>query len=482
MSQTQLPEIDTKNVARHKGDFISRGRAALLILLVGLGSGLAIGASVALSPLLNSLMGQYNASLSEVSWTLTIASIAGAVAAVILPRLSDSSGDKRMLLVGALALVVGALLCAIIDNLFGLIVGQALIGFGGISSFIGVTMVRRQLKSTYAAPAVAALTVGSGVGLAVGYVIGGLALEVLTLQQFFWANAGIFALFLIALVVFVPKDHHEDVDPLVRAGSLGTILLSTAVVLLLLAFAQGPAWGWTDWRILLIAAAAVVVAIVWVAHERKTTMPVFDRELIKNPAVRGVVAGLFLINAVFFIWLVLAPTFLQMPPELGGYGLGLSPLQAGLAMLPEAAAHVIGVTLAANGLKRGRGVLGTGIGALAAAAGLAWLAFFQGGMLEVIIGFVIFGFGFGTFGTSAIGVLQLAVPESRAGMAMSLTAVTTSLGAGFGAPVAAVVLASFSLPDGPPSVDGFLPAYLVAAGLAIIAGVVALDAYRRTRT
>lgn len=468
------------NAARRQDEPIGRAMAFALIVVVGVGSGLALASAVALSPLLLSMTEQYNTSLSGVTWTLTIAGLAAALASVILPRLADSRGDKRILVFGTATMVVGALVCALSDGLLGLIVGQALTGFGSIASFSGVTMIRRHLQDSYVAYAVAGLTVGSGVGLAVGYVAGGLALQYLSLEGFFWINAAVYAAFLLALVLLVPKDRAENTDRTTPVGARGTMILGTWLVLLLLTFAKGPEWGWLEWHTLLIGAAAVLIAVIWFFHERRSTVPVFEPSLIKDPTVVGVMIGIFFLNAAFYIWLILAPTYLQMTPEHGGYGLGLSPLQTGIAMLPEGAAFVIGVVLATRALNRGFGVLWTGLGALTAAAGLIALAFLQTSLWEIMIGFALFGFGFGTFGASAVGVLQMSVSEERAGEAMSLSAVTSSLGAGFGGPIATVVLASFLLADGAtPSSAAYLPAYIVAAVLAIIGGITALGAYRR---
>lgn len=482
MSIESPAELRHFNAARREGTHISRGRARVLITLVAVGSCLALSASVAMSPLLLTTMGQFNTGITAATWTLTIVGLSAGLASVVLPRLSDSHGDKHILVFGALAIVVGALLSALSQGLFGLIVGQALTGFGTVGAYSGVGMIRRHLHDSYMGAAIAALTIGAGVGLGLGYLVGGLALEYVSLHGFFWIRAVVYAVYLLAIVALVPKDHLDDLDPSVRPNVVGTTMLGAWAILLLLAFGRGPDWGWLDWRTSFIGLSALIIAVAWFFHERRSAAPVFDPSLMKNPAVRGVLVGSFLLNASFAIWLVLAPTYLQANPDQVGYGLAMSLLQTGFAMLPEGIAFAIGCALAARAIERGRSVLWTAVGALFSTVGLIELAALQASLWESIIGFVLFGFGFGAFGTGVTGVLQSAVGEERAGMALSLDSVTSSLGSGFGGPIAAVALASFLLADGvTPSREGYLPGYLVAAALATIGGVVTLATYRGVR-
>jgi MFS family permease len=211
----------------------------------------------------------------------------------------------------------------------------------------------------------------------------------------------------------------------------GSLLIGTAVVLVLLPFIQS---SWGLWRWSLLAAAAAVIG-GFVARERRITDPVLDLHLFHNGSytigVIGVTLYFAALTPFFFIY-----TFTL---QLGHH---YSPVEAGLALTPFAIGAAVTGPIAGRWAARfgrelviagllllGAGMLG-GIWAVDAApsGGTGW---------ATIPPFLIGGIGSGLFLAPNQSLTLSAVPVPQAGSAGGLYQTGQRLGASIG--VATVV-------------------------------------------
>jgi MFS family permease len=187
--------------------------------------------------------------------------------------------------------------------------------------------------------------------------------------------------------------------------------------------------------------------------------------------------------------LLLLSTYAQVPgeylPKPDAYGLGLTALETGYLMLPFAATFLVGSILADGPADRGKGGNVLIVGALVAAAGLAWLAFAHEQQWHYLVGAGVIGLGCALVYAAGFTLVQLAVPETKAGMASGIAGMFMAIGFAFGtAVVASVLSASVIVIPGTTievaTANLYAPAYWTAVVLAAFIPVIVLVSRRRT--
>lgn len=115
-------------------------------------------------------------------------------------------------------------------------------------------------------------------------------------------------------------------------GSLTATLGSTLVVF---ALVQGPEWGWTSGRIVVVAALGVLLLAGFVVIESRSADPLMRLRLLANGNLRAGMLVTFLFMATFGTLLYFETVYFQV---VHGY----SALRTGLAFLVPMAAILIG--------------------------------------------------------------------------------------------------------------------------------------------
>jgi EmrB/QacA subfamily drug resistance transporter len=276
------------------------------------------------------------ADLSEIQWILDSYIMAYAVLILSFGRLGDVFGRKKLFIIGMAIFTLASGLCAastLVGQVTGIPPAAALIAFRVLQGVGGAMMMPQTLSLlTVAFPPQkrgAAMGVWGSVvalGAVVGPVVGGWLVTHYAWEWIFIINIPIGILAILATLAIVP----ESIDPLAsgRIDWGGLVLSATGIFALVYAAIEGNAMGWTSPVILgsLLASVVLLTAFVW--WERRVDDPMMKLELfgIRNFSVAN---GLSL--AVSFGMLGI---FFPMTVFLQG-ALGMSPIQAGLTMLPN---------------------------------------------------------------------------------------------------------------------------------------------------
>src|SRR3954447_4730620 len=276
-----------------------------------------------------------NADLSQIQWILDSYILAFAVLMLSFGRLGDIYGRKKMFVTGMAVFIAASGLCGLSDwiaHLLGISGATALIIFRVLQGMGGALMMPQTLSLiTVAFPPQkrgAAMGVWGSVvalGAVLGPLLGGFIVTDYPWEWIFLINIPVGIIAILATLVIVP----ESRDPL-ASGKLdwgGLIFSAIAIFALVYALIEGPKFGWTSPQTigLLLVSAAVFAIFVW--WERHVADPMVKLELfgIRNFWVANVISlaipfGLF---GIFFPMTV----FLQG-------ALGMTPLEAGLTMMP----------------------------------------------------------------------------------------------------------------------------------------------------
>lgn len=433
------------------------GRArtlSLLVILLAIFIDL-IGVTI-LNVVLPSIQSELNAGPASLQWIQVGYSLALAVGIIAAARIGDLVGHKRVFVAGMIGFGITSALCAMAPSAEMLVGARVL---QGLSAAAAIPQVLSQIQVMYGprerGGPLAAYSSLSGLAATIGPVVGPLLLQWnlldLSWRLTFWVNVPLAAIIVVASVKLLPESHAASAD---RVDTPGVAL--SAVGLLLLLYPLINAAGqtqWPAWSYVSIVAGLAVLA--WfVVYERRVSArggsPLIDMSLFRFRSTQG---GL-LVQFLFFV-----PTmgfFLVYMLYLQN-GLGMSPLSAGLLMLPWSVAVPLFAALSAAVLLPRIGRLTVQIGLVVMAAGFALTAFTAAGAtpqtswLELVWGVLIGGAGMGMLVSTLMQLTLTDVPVESAGSGSALYNTVTQLAASVGVAVIGTVFFTQLAASGPSS-------------------------------
>jgi DHA2 family methylenomycin A resistance protein-like MFS transporter len=391
--------------------------------------------------------------------------------------LGDRRGRRNALLAGLALFAAGSLWCALAADVGWLIAGRVVQALGPPlvlpASLAIVTATFRD--PVQRARAVGYWGAGSGAGLALGPLLGGILVDGLGWRWVFGANVAVGALLIPLALRHVPRDRPSP--PTHSFDAAAAVMVTTSVALLVFALIEGRRLGWTSTAILAALTAAIALAAAFVAHERRHPAPLVDLGLLRHRAFLAAnLGGATLYGALTGLAVYFSVFFQQIQDR--------SALEAGLCLLPQ------GLMTAACAPLAGRvtGAVGPKPPILAG-MGLVALAVLALARLEVDTPvsqfwwlFALLGMGTGIALPAMTVTALAAAPARRAGMASALHNASRQLGQTFGVAVLGTVILAHAgaaaeagrIPAAgvPAWIGGLHVALLVAAACVALAGVV----------
>jgi MFS family permease len=413
------------------------------------------------------------ASREATAWVVTVTLLTATVTTPIAGRLGDLYGKRRIVLALIVVLIAGSVIAALSQSLAVLLVGRGLQGAMVGVVPLGIAILRDHLHEHRIGGAVALVSATLGFGGALGLPVSALIAENTDWHLLFWAAGALGVVLFVLIAVVVP------VSTLRAPGRFdlpGVVGLSVGLSGLLIAVAQGNAWGWTAAATIGFGLGGIVVLIAWGWYELRVPEPLVDLRVAARPPVLITNLATIAIGFAFFASNIILPQLLELPVATG-VGLGLSLLEASLVIMPSGLVMMAmaPVTARLNRRYGGRFLLVAGAAALAVAYGLALVASSEVWHVLLLNAFIGLGIG---LGYAAMPILIMrAVPATETGAANGLNALMRSLGTGTAAAVMGAVLASTAvIVDGVqvPTRASFDLAFVLGLVVAIVAGVLGL--------
>jgi MFS family permease len=446
---------------------VSRSTGSLVPVLVGVTMVVAIISSLG-APLIPSLARSLDVSLDTAQWSLTVALLAGAVAAPVLGRLGDGP-YRRETMAGVLAIVfAGSIIAGLAHSLPLLIVGRTMQGVGLGLPPITMAAARDHLPRDRSPAVIGILSVTAAAGVGAGYPVSGLIASEFNVNAAFLFGAVMSGLALVAVLFAVPSSRESSRVPLDGSGAF---TVAAGLIALLLAIGQGGRWGWGSAVIVGLFAAAALILTGWIRLQLAREAPLVDlRQLRHRPVLMADFASLFL-GVALYMFLALVTEFVQTPRS-AGYGLGSSPLVAGLCLVPFsitslAASRAMGPVMHRFGA---RTVIVGGVLAITAAGG--FFALVHGELWEAFLTMAVVGVGFGFTFAAIPGLITRAVPDEETGSAMGFYQVMRAVGFSIGSSLSASILAGHTRAGSlHPTEAGYVTALWVGTGICALAAI-----------
>lgn len=369
-------------------------------------------------------------------WIMDIYALVLAALLVTMGSLSDRFGRRRFLVIGAIGFAVVSGAAAFAHSPEQLVAARAALGlFGAMLMPATLSLLRNIfIDPMRRRKAIAIWATGFAAGSSLGPILGGVLLE-----HFHWGSVFFIAVpILLPLVVLYRFLLPESKDP--HPGpvdALSVVLSFVGMFLVVWAIKTFAHDGLTIWPVSAFVAGAALIA--WfIVKQLRADVPLLDVRLFKRlPFTASVLANfLSVVSLISFIFFI--SQHLQLV-------LGLSPMVAGLVLLPGAVMSAIA----------GIGVVGLSkrwapkwlmvVGLTLIAVGFGSVVVFRGDFTVAAI-LLAFGFievGVGMSQTLSNDTIIGSVPAEKAGAASAISETAYELGAVVGTATLGTMITAF---------------------------------------
>ncbi|GHO94263.1 MFS transporter [Reticulibacter mediterranei] len=393
-------------------------------------------------------------------------------------RLGDLYGRKRLFQLGILSFTLTSLLCGLAPNATMLIVFRLV---QGCSAALMIPQVIALIQVTFAGTqrAIALGCYGATLGLAsiTGQIVGGLLIGSNVFdfgwRSIFFINVPVGVLTLLASIPLVREFSRRSSRHL---DLLGVGILTIGLFLLAYPLIEGHDLGWPLWTFLSLLFSVPVLAL-FVFYEysltRRGGSPLVPLALFRQRNfVLGMLTALVFYSANGALFFTLA-LYLQ-------FGLGFSPLVAGLTYLPMGLGFFFTSLLVPRvvSLIGGKWVLRSG--AMVMGIGELWIitAVLQAGMRisqnQLLLPLLVFGLGGGMIGAPLMNVVLSDIPSQDAGAASGLLTTAVQLSSAIGVAVIGVIFFGVLGPTTPGQIASLSALPYGQAFVASVSALVAL--------
>jgi EmrB/QacA subfamily drug resistance transporter len=411
---------------------------------------------------------ELGASLTDLQWFVNAYTLAFAALLLTASAIGDRLGRRRIFLAGIALFTAASAACALATEPWMLICARAVQGVGAAAVMpLSLTLLSAAVPAKMRSAAIGIWGGISGLGVAVGPVVGGAVVDGLNWQWIFWLNVPIG----ILVLPFAARILTESYGGARRLDLVGLVLSAASVLGIIWGVVHGADDGWTSAPVLGSLVAGGLLLIAFVTWERRSSAPMLPLRLFSSRAFSVVNVTAFTFSVGVFGSVFLLAQFFQVVQ-------GYSPLESGIRTLPWTMAPMAVAPLAGLIVDRvgARVLIATGQAFLAVA--LAWIAIVTGvgvAYSALVVPFVLAGIGMGLTFAPAASVVMASAAEADRGVASGTNNTIREVGVAMGVAVLASVFASAGSYETPARyIDGLVPAVWVGAVIVAAGAFVAL--------
>lgn len=409
-----------------------------------------------------------HASIGELEWFVNAYTLSFATFMLMAVALGDRVGRRTIFVIGIALFTLSSVFSALSTEPWMLIAARAVQGIGASALMpLSLTLLVGSVGTKLRPLAIGIWGGVSGLGVALGPLIGGAVIEGWNWQAIFWLNVPFGIIAIPLALAALPNSFGARV----RADVVGLLLVGVGVLGIVYGIVRGNEAGWDSLEVmgsLILGAILIAAFVVW---ESKVDAPLLPLRLFRDRSftlanIVGLVFSFGIFGSIFILI-----QFLQVVQ-------GHSPLEAGLMTMPWTLAPLVIAPLTGFIVPR----VGTRVlivaGLALQAIGVFWIAATMSVDLtfgSMFLPFLITGIGMGlVFSPSTTAVLVNMAPKDQA-KASGTNATVREIGVALGiAVLAAVFTGAGGRLDPTHYVDAAIPAVMVGAAALALAAVTAL--------
>jgi EmrB/QacA subfamily drug resistance transporter len=297
---------------------------------------------------------------ANLSWVVTAYVLAFGGLMLLGGRLGDLLGRRRMFMVGIALFTLASFLGGIAQGEATLLIARALQGVGAaIASPTALALItttfpagppRNRAMAVYAAM--------SGMGAAIGLIVGGSLTEV-SWRWTLFINIPIGILLLVLVPRFLGESPRQHGEFDFAGAAVGT----TGLVSLVYGLTHAASHEWTSPTTIITLALGVALLLLFVAAESRTEHPLLPMRILADRTRAVSFVSMLIMGAAMFATFFFISLFVQQV-------LGYSSLKAGVAFLPFTAGIIVSAQTASALASRVDPRWIAGVGALLSAFGM----------------------------------------------------------------------------------------------------------------
>ena len=408
-----------------------------------------------------------HANLQQLEWTVNAYTLTFAVLLLTGAALGDRFGRRRVFSLGIALFTIGSAASALAQSPTTLIIARAVQGGGAaMVTPLTLTILSAAVSKERRGVALGAWGGIGGLAVAVGPIVGGAIVQGISWQWIFWLNVPIgLALAPLARIRLVES---RGADGQLDLG--GLLIASAGLFAIVWGLVRANQQGWTSPEIVGTLAGGAALVVAFVIYELRSRAPMLPIRYFRNATFSGAnAASLFMFFGMFGSVFLLAQFFQTVQ--------GLSPLDAGLRILPWTAMPILVAPTAGALSDRINGRTLMAIGLALQGIGLLWIGHVTSPAApysDFIVPFILSGVGMGMFFAPVANVVLSSVSAREEGKASGANNAIRELGGVLGVTVLASIFAHWGgYTSGASFVAGLTPAITVGGAVVLAGAVVA---------
>ncbi len=282
------------------------------------------------------VMGAFGVGLDQAQLMTSAFNIAMVTSQLLSAWLVSAFGQRGGFQLMSLVFIIGSLIGALSQDFNMIVFGRVLQGVAaGVIQPLVMVIAFQVFPAERRGYAMAIYSMGVFLAVAVGPIIGGVAIDLFHWRYIFWAPLPVILAASLMAMVFVPSVRKRD------AGTfdwVGYILLLVMVYCLITGLTEGNREGWTSTYILSLFGIGIVSGIVLIMSQMRDRPTLIDLSLFEHKqfAMTALIAFVFGVGNFGTGYGV---------PVFGQLVQGMTPLDAALVMFPSAILVVIALPL-----------------------------------------------------------------------------------------------------------------------------------------
>jgi len=459
--------------------------ATRALWIMGLSIILVLYVHTSLAPALTQMADYFDKDYATISWVLTAYLVSGAAVTIVIGRLADTYGPKKMLLLVFVCYTVGTILAGFATEFYTLIVFRIIQGVAVALVPVSVRIARDLFppeKFPFAQGVILSMYQG---GSAIGLVLGAAVVYFGGWQMVFFSAIPFSLLLLFLLWKFIPKISTAPLEGKDKSTSdsapkrhgkvidipgVITMVLTTSTFMLCFTFLGKGSEGVGLFLTFLIIGVASMLAFFFI--EKRSEMPLINLKLAFHRIIRLGNISYLMLGIVQYIIFSTIPTLGQTPEP---YGLGMNTLQVGLLQLPQALVFVaLGPVAGILAVKYGSSKFIVP-GSIIMCIGILALLAFHSTSGQVASVLILFAVG-GAFVTLSANIIIFFTPPGSTGVVSATYSTMRIIGGAIGPVIAGMFLALFTTEvQTPEGVTSLVPNAMAFNGILLFGAIISLS-------
>lgn len=409
-----------------------------------------------------SIRSDLHASPSQLQWVVDVYTLVLASLLMLSGATGDRFGRRRVFQIGLTVFAVGSLLCSVAPNIETLIAARLVQAVGGsMLNPVALSIISQVFTGRVErARALGLWGAVVGISMALGPVVGGLLIELISWRAVFWINLPICAAAIVLTAIFVPETKSltmRNIDPIGQA--LAVVFLFGVVFTLI----EGPEQGWSNPRVVGMAVAALVAFVAFLRFEARRHDPFIDLRFFRSIPFASATLTAVCAFSAWGAFLFMMSMYLQGER-------GYSAMHTGLIYLPIAIGALVFSPISGRLVGRfgARPSLLTAGTLITIASVLLTFLTETTPVWALLVNFAVFGIGFSMINAPITNAAVSGMPLDRAGAASAVTSTSRQVGVSIGVALCGSLAGAAIAHTGANFADASRPLWFVCVGLGVV--------------